>query len=205
MPTTSTSAAARGASVLAAGLAALAGVALVLGSMETAAANSQAAAGGGPDCPHQFDRPHEATAKQMRAAVVCLVAYERRQADRRQLRTNTDLKRVAGKHARVMVEEDCFRHQCPGEPELERRLLTSGYLRPGDRYRFAENLGCAQTPRAQVNAWMDGDPQRRNILRRGFRHIGVGVAKGSPQDGNRGCVRDRGYATYTLILAWRER
>ena len=204
MPTIFTPARSGRDSFLLLGLAVALGLTLALGSIAAAPDNSQAAAQR-PDCPHQFDRPNETTAKQLREAVTCLIAFERRQADRRQLRTNTDLKRIAGRHTRVMLDEECFRHRCPGEQELERRIINSDYLRAGDRYRFAENLGCAQTPRAQVNAWMDRDAQRRSILRGRFRHLGVGAAKGSPQDGARGCVRDRGYATYTLILAWRER
>ncbi len=152
-------------------------------------------------CAHATDDPSEATAKQIRAALACLLGRERRKADRLRLREHGALGSVATRHTKLMLRKDCFEHRCRGERTLEKRILASGYVRPGDSYRFAENIGCARTPKAQVQAWMHSREPRKNIRRARFTHIGIGFRKGAPESVD-DCAPE--FGTYTVTFAWRK-
>ena len=164
-----------------------------------------AAAAARGDCANADSTPKDATAKQMSRAVRCLINQERAERDKRELRVDRDLRRVARRHNELMLEEHCFRHRCPGEAPLRERIAKSGYVKDG-RFGFGENIGCATTPREMVRAWMGGRLQRRNLLGQRFRHIGVGADRGSPPppDGV-SCRPKRDYATYTVIVGWRRK
>src|SRR6266545_5751519 len=67
---------------------------------------------------------------------------------------------------------------------LHDALPISGYMAGASAWGLGENLewasGKAASPRAVVDAWM-GSPEHRDVMfSRRFRHIGVGVASGSP-------------------------
>lgn len=144
---------------------------------------------------------NEATRKELRAAITCLIQRERARRDRPRLRKQRPLQRVAQRHTKVMLETGCFEHRCPGEAPLQKRIERSGYLEPGDRYGYAEVTGCSTRPKAMMEKWLGQRFHRRNLLKRSFRHVGVGVGKGAPEDSN--CDSPVPYATYTVILAWR--
>ena len=160
----------------------------------------------GPGCgPYVDARPGEATARQMRKALRCLVNEERVARDRRAVRTNRPLARIAKRHTRTMVEENCFTHQCPGERPLRKRIESSAYMEGGGRYGYAENLGCSTTPQNMIEEWMSISFHRENILERRFRHVGIGAKRGSPfPPGSDDCMPARRYMTYTVIVAWRK-
>ena len=156
--------------------------------------------------PHVDARPGEATARQMRKALRCLINEERVARDRRPVRTNRPLTRIAKRHTRIMVEENCFTHQCPGERPLRKRIESSAYIEDGGRYGYGENLGCSTTPQNMVTEWMSISFHRENILERRFRHLGIGAKRGSPfPPGSDDCMPARRYMTYTVIFAWRKR
>lgn len=159
----------------------------------------------GTTCDHADSLVDEATAKQLRKALACLIHKKRAQRDRRRLRANDDLNTLVRKHNRLMIEEDCFRHTCPGERSLRRRLERSGYLDAGDRYGYGQNIGCAITPQAQLNEWLAHDFHRRNILGKRFRHFGIAANKGAPRPPSRPCDPEGERATYTVLFAWRKR
>lgn len=160
----------------------------------------------GTDCgPHVDSTPSEATPRQLRRALGCLINVERAERDRKRLRTNRALTGLAKRHARVMVTEDCFRHQCAGERPLRERIEASGYLAAGGRYGYGENLGCSETPAGMVAVWMDSAFNRRNVLNRRFRHFGIGARQGSPfPRGSTQCSPGKGYMTYAVIFGWRK-
>ena len=156
--------------------------------------------------PHAEHRPDEATSKQLRKALGCLINAERSERNRKRLRANADLTRIARKHTKLMVKEDCFEHRCRGESELRRRIEQSGYLKRGGRYGYGEILGCSTTPAAMVREWMGIHYSRKNILDRKFRHIGIGGKQGSPfPPGGDACRPGRENMTYTVIFGWRKR
>ena len=155
--------------------------------------------------PHAEHHPNEATSKQLRRALGCLINAERSDRNRKRLRPNADLTRIARKHTKLMVKEDCFKHECPGEPTLRRRIETSGYLKRGGRYGYGEILGCSTTPAAMVKEWMGIHYSKKNIVDRHFRHIGIGGKQGSPfPPGGQSCRPGSEHMTYTVIFGWRK-
>jgi uncharacterized protein YkwD len=163
----------------------------------------------GTDCgPHVDSHPGEATSKEFRRALGCLINAERAERDRKHLRPNSALSRVGIKHTKVMLAEECFKHECPGERPLYKRIEASGYLDAGDRYGYGENLGCSTTPAIMIQRWMTSASRfhKRNILDRKFRHIGIGAKRGTPTPrGSEECRPGRDYITYTVIFGWRKR
>lgn len=153
-------------------------------------------------CANADSPPPAVTRSEMRKALACLLRRERAQRDRKRVKPNAALNRVAQKHTRKMVKQNCFRHQCKGEDPLGKRIEDSGYLKPGDRYGFGQILGCATTPRKMVEQWMRKRAARRTILDRSFRHLGVGAVKGAPKVVE-SCQVPNAYATYTALFAWR--
>jgi uncharacterized protein YkwD len=150
-------------------------------------------------CPHARAKPHQTTLPKLRKAMICLVNHERARRDRRQLARSAKLKLAAQGHNDVMLEKDCFRHDCPGEPGLNRRVRRTGYTKGHEAWRIAEDLGFDNTPRQMLARLLRSRFNRRNLLTRSFRDIGVGVGWGTPKKD----LDDSKFATYTLVFAWR--
>jgi uncharacterized protein YkwD len=184
-------------------IAAAALVALALALLGPASAPSATARG--TDCgPHVDDTPGEATARQLRKALGCLINEERAQRDRAKLRTNRALTKIAQRHTKVMIAEECFKHQCRGEQSLRKRIEGSDYLKGGWRYGYGENLGCSTTPAGMVATWMDTPFHRKNIVDGRFRHFGIGGKTGTPFPRGGECTPGRDYMTYTVLFGWRK-
>jgi uncharacterized protein YkwD len=150
-------------------------------------------------CPHATAHPHQVALPKIRKAITCLVNHRRSKRDRRTLEPNDRLELAARRHTKTMLAQDCFRHRCEGEPGLHRRVKKTGYTEGQRSWRFAESVGYENTPRQMIGRWMHSSFNRRNILRREFRDIGVGVGWGAP-------VADRDdskFATYTIVFGWR--
>lgn len=123
--------------------------------------------------------------KTARRTVTCLLNQVRKRNGMSKLGRSSKLKRAAQRHTRHMRASKCFAHECPGEPSLEQRLWSVGYLVSGLlRWAYGENIAWGEagysTPRAMVRAWMDSPPHRANILNSSFEHVGVGVVRGTP-------------------------
>jgi uncharacterized protein YkwD len=174
------------------GLALVAALALWL-PLGPGASSAQAA------CPHAAAHAREIPLPKLRKAITCLVNHERSRRHRRALRPNAKLQAAAQGHNDVMLARECFRHDCPGEPGLGHRIRRSGYTKGQRAWRFAEDLGYEETPRKMVKRWLHSPFNRRSLLDRGFRDIGVGVGWGAPKRG----LDDRDLATYTLVFALR--
>jgi uncharacterized protein YkwD len=148
-------------------------------------------------CPHAGAHPREVPLPKLRKAITCLINHERARRGRVRLTPDGRLQDAAQDHNEVMLDKDCFRHDCPGEPGLGRRLKRSGYIKPHRITRFAEDLGYESTPRKMVKLWLHSRFNRRNMLRMRFRDLGVGVGWGAPKRG----VDDDEFATYTVVFA----
>ena len=151
-------------------------------------------------CRHAVAKPHEVALHELRKAVTCLVNHRRSKRDRPRLEPNERLKLAAKRHTKTMLAEDCFRHRCEGERGLPRRVKKTGYTKGQRSWRFAENLGYENTPRQMVGRWMRSRFNRKNLLKRDFRDIGVGVGWGAPVAGR----DDSEFATYTVVFGWRK-
>ncbi len=81
------------------------------------------------------------------------------------------LTRAAQKHSSDMAEQEYFSHTSKDNRSFADRIRAEGYPRPG-----GENIAQGQrTAKAVMDAWMKSDGHRENILRCGFKTIGVGV------------------------------
>lgn len=132
-------------------------------------------------CNFQNVVPGELTGKQARQSVHCLINEKRNQHGRGDYSSDGRLVKAAAKHSRVMAEQNCFSHECPGEPSLKRRLRNVGYITNGlSAYAYGENIGKGDgelgRPKRIVNAWMQSPPHRRAILSGKFKEMGAGFA-----------------------------
>jgi uncharacterized protein YkwD len=142
----------------------------------------------------------EATAKQLAKAARCLINEDRAGRDLRRLDSNGKLDEAAGKHNRTMLKQNCWSHDCPGEPDLERRIRNTGYLGGARKWRFAEVFGCDVTAEAMLDEWLASKPTRKRIRDRGYRDIGIAAARAQVVRSN--C--DGGNeVTYTVVMAKR--
>jgi len=151
-------------------------------------------------CPHAEARPGHVSLGKLRVAVGCLIDNARAKHHLNPVTLNDDLERIAQAHSKRMVRNDCFRHQCAGEAPLKRRIKQSPYVNGASSFRYAEELGYESTPKQMVHRWLASANHRANILRAGFRDLGVGVRRGAPVSG----IRDSRFVTYTLELAARQ-
>jgi uncharacterized protein YkwD len=78
-----------------------------------------------------------------------------------------------------MVERGFFEHENPDGVGPHERIRRAGYELRVAGFATGENLGTGQpgadTPAAIVDGWMHSPGHRRNILRRGFEQIGIGI------------------------------
>jgi uncharacterized protein YkwD len=96
-----------------------------------------------------------------------LINRARENHDRRPLRLSQSLSRKAHRHSGRMADEGTiFHHSC-----------LSCLLSSWDWDVIGENVGMGSTLRSVHRALMDSRPHRRNILRRAFTRVGVGVVR----------------------------
>jgi uncharacterized protein YkwD len=150
-------------------------------------------------CPHANAHPHKTSLANLRKAMKCLVNQKRAKHGRGKLKDNDHLASAARRHTKVMLRKDCFKHRCPGEAGLRKRIKQSGYTKGANAYFFAEDLGFDRTPKRMIQRLMNSHYNRHNILNGDFKDIGVGAGWGTPRKGR----DDSKYATYTIVFAWR--
>lgn len=155
----------------------------------------------GTGCPNADATINEASGKKLRRAIICRINEKRKDHDRRVLDSNGKLQSAAAKHNKAMEQKNCWEHRCPGEPSLGKRIRNSGYLDGAERWRYAQNFGCAVTPAAMVRAWMKRKFSRENIRNSAFRDIGVAVLKDQIPKSR---CRDGDEVTYTVNFGRRK-
>ena len=159
---------------------------------------AQARSRGVASCASAAVQPSSANRALAEAATLCLVNRERTRRGLRPLRANRHLVAAARAHSADMVRRGYFEHGA-----FATRIRRHGYGTGGHAWTLGENIawGSAElaTPASIVNAWMHSPGHRANILYRGFREAGVGVAAGVP---DAEAAREGG-ATYTLDFGTR--
>jgi uncharacterized protein YkwD len=115
----------------------------------------------------------------VRTSTICLLNAERHRYGLRSLASNRKLARVAAAHSRSMVRRRYFTHGA-----FSARVLSTGYVRGYSSWLIGENIawggGPRSTPRAIMSMWMHSPGHRANILSASYRHVGVGIAIGTP-------------------------
>ena len=86
------------------------------------------------------------------------------------LRFDRTLQRAARSHTRSMVARNVFAHG-----DFASRMRRFGARGPFLAENLAWGSGSASSPRALVQMWLKSPPHRRNLLRPGFRRVGVGA------------------------------
>jgi uncharacterized protein YkwD len=124
---------------------------------------------------------------QARRAIVCLINQKREGHGLIALGHDSRLQKAAQRHDELMRTARCFAHQCPGEHPLVERLRDVQYLNTELAHWvcgevLAWGLYEYATPHAIVRGWMHSPPHREAILHAGFREIGVGVVRGTPDE-----------------------
>lgn len=152
-------------------------------------------------CPGAGAAPGEARLDTIERATRCLVNQVRAGYGIRPLHRNRRLERAATKHSRAMARRHFFSHLGRHGSTPADRVRHTGYLAGARRWRVGENIawgsGGRATPRAVVGIWWAQVEHRANILRGGFRHVGVGVVHGAPAKGYSDA------ATYTAVFGRR--
>ncbi|HET9740656.1 MAG TPA: CAP domain-containing protein [Solirubrobacteraceae bacterium] len=139
--------------------------------------------------------PTAGNLKRIRRAILCLHNKVRAQNDLSPLRENRRLRRAARAHSRDMTAAGYFEHTAPDGTTMVQRILRADYARDDQGWMLGENLawgtGSLGTPRGAMKAWMASPGHRANILKAGFRELGVGVVARVPSS-------DAAGATYTV-------
>ena len=90
------------------------------------------------------------------------------------LRVDTRLERAARTHSRDLLRRGYFAHG-----EFARRMTGSGARGPAVGENLGWGVGASGTAHAIVAAWLASPPHRANLLRRGFRRVGLGRLTGT--------------------------
>lgn len=103
--------------------------------------------------------------------VLELTNAERAKAGLSPLKINDKLNKSAQEHSQEMGDKDYFSHKGYNGSSIGDRVYASGY-----QYRFAgENIAAGQTtPEEVVQAWMNSQGHRENILNPQYQEIGIG-------------------------------
>jgi uncharacterized protein YkwD len=108
------------------------------------------------------------------ATLLAAVNKARAAHDLRPLKVDRALVRVARSHSTTLLRRDVFTHG-----DFVTRIRRSGARGP----RFGENLAWGTGSRASaatiVRSWLRSPGHRRNLLRPGFRRIGLGTVVGT--------------------------
>lgn len=142
--------------------------------------------------------PSAANIAAVKKATLCLLNAERTSRSLSKLTSNGQLGKAAQSFSATMVRQRFFDHVSPSGSTLDNRVRRgTSYLRGQVRsWSLGENIawgsGELASPNEIVDSWMNSSGHRRNILDRRFRHIGIGVAAGAPDN-----VRGQPAATYT--------
>jgi uncharacterized protein YkwD len=167
-----------------------------------AAAAAIAAPAAAPACERDGAQPREVSVKEARAAVVCLINQRRKANGVGKLRDDSRLERAAQGHSNSMDRGNFFSHIGPGGSTPQSRAQSAGYMAGASSWGIAEVIRWGRrgrgSPKAAVAAWMKSPSHRSALLGGRYRHLGVGVALGSPTGGG-----ERNAAIYTATVGYR--
>ena len=139
-------------------------------------------------CENARDEPRE-DVRAAERATLCLLNAERRAKGLRPLRADPRLRAAAVRHSKDMLERGFFEHVSPDGLDHHDRILRARYRPALAGGATGENLATgereASTPAVIVDGWMHSPGHRRNILRRRFAEIGIGIVPRSDR-GERG-------------------
>lgn len=123
------------------------------------------------EAPPPSTKPAARVAPSTAAQVLSLVNDERAKAGCDPLTEESHLTKAAQDYSDQMSAGNFFSHTSPDGTTFDQRIKQAGYSKPG-----AENIAKGQTSAAQVmDAWMNSEGHRANILNCSLKKLGVGV------------------------------
>ncbi|MEN1970224.1 CAP domain-containing protein [Lentibacillus sp. N15] len=138
--------------------------------------NNQASAEKQPAADKQEQQSQEKAQglSQYEQQVVDLTNQEREKQGLSPLKADTELSKVAHEKSRDMSANNYFSHNSPtyGSPFDMMKSYGISYQSAGENIARGQ-----QTPEEVVNAWMNSEGHRANILNAKFTHIGVGFVE----------------------------
>jgi uncharacterized protein YkwD len=169
-------------------------------AQRTAIAAARPKAAAAAECANADLLPTAGNLDAIRSAIVCLHNQVRAENGLPALKGAAKLRRAAEAHSADMVQSGYFSHTSQSGASMVDRILRSGYVGADEGWLLGENLewgtGSLATPRGAIDAWMKSPGHRANLLKRGYKHLGVGIALGVPTGGDAG-------ATYTVDFGTR--
>jgi uncharacterized protein YkwD len=168
---------------------------LTAAAVALAMAAAPGAALADPACPDSDLQPSAGNLAQVEAATLCMINVERaHNGGLAPLAPNPVLQAAALQHSQDMVANSFFSHDSSSGEDFEDRILRFNYAPPNTRWWAGENIAWGTlslaTADAIVVSWMNSPEHRANILRAGFKELGVGIEPVTPSG-------DRSGATYT--------
>jgi uncharacterized protein YkwD len=156
------------------------GIAVACASLAASLAAPAGASAAG--CADANANPNTISIAKAKAATLCLLNHQRRSHHLRPLHANGDLTLASQRHADDMSAHHYFAHG-----DFVGRIRSAHYLKRSRSWTVGENIAWGSweyaTPASIVDGWMHSPPHRANILNKGFREIGLGVARGAPVGG----------------------
>jgi uncharacterized protein YkwD len=139
-----------------------------------------------PACANQTDLPTDVGPQTAAGATLCLLNQIRVGQGLTPLRANPQLAEAAQVHASDMVTNHYFDHDSLDGGHFDDRIKATGYYSQASLWWLGENLawGTQQlaSPQAIVNAWMNSQGHRDNILDNHYLDIGIAIVTAAPTD-----------------------
>jgi uncharacterized protein YkwD len=121
-------------------------------------------------------------------ATLCLLNGQRADHGLPPLTLNAKLSDASTRYAADLVAGSYFSHTGRDGSTVTSRLTDVGYITPDGGWHIGENLawgtGALATPGSIMEAWMNSEGHRDNILNADYREIGIGVVVGNPMSTN---------------------
>jgi hypothetical protein len=106
------------------------------------------------------------------SAFLTLINHHRASQGLPPLALSSTLSQAAEAHSAWMANQNCFSHQCSGEPDYVQRMWGAGY--PNAASAYAENIAAGQVSAGDVfNSWKNSSGHNRNMLHSSMRAIGI--------------------------------
>jgi uncharacterized protein YkwD len=135
-------------------------------------------------CPAGDAKPEAASASVLEQATLCLLNAERAARHLRPLISDQQLRSIALRHSRDMVDRHYFAHRGPDGlnflAQMTRLYQRGGQWQVGENIAWGENY--TASPRSIVSLWMHSPHHRHNILTADYLRIGIGVVERVPHE-----------------------
>jgi uncharacterized protein YkwD len=158
--------------------------ALLFAAAPAQAKTHKATAASTIECANTDITPNASNLETVRDALLCLHNEVRAEHHLRPLKNNAKLAKAGDAHSDDMVANAYFDHDAPSGQDFVDRIVHAGYVKRNDGWSLGENLawgtGGLSSPAGLMRSWMASPGHRANILKGGYRELGLGFTLGTP-------------------------